>query len=205
MWERAPRLDAEGRPQNFLDVPVPVHLAFYRAGIAAVTDHDRYAGLMLAMHGTGIYSGRYGTQPELRLTFADQAQELVTAFVDEQEQGYEGRIAELGVSERERWRNYKLLQVWDRLAIYFSSSDVENGARASIGPFPHSGADTTLEIQPDGPWRVVLDPFPFGSSPASFTLQRRLLPKRAWSDDDAFRAEFFATPVEPVTIVTERV
>ena len=41
-----------GRPLNFLDVAVPVHLAFYRAGIAAITDgngatlnHDGYTNL----------------------------------------------------------------------------------------------------------------------------------------------------------------
>ncbi|MFQ5426523.1 MAG: DUF3891 family protein, partial [Gaiellales bacterium] len=73
VWERAPALDDEGRPQNFLDVPVSTHLAFYRAGIAALSDQDPYAGLLLSMHGAGIYTGRYGTQPELQLTFADEA------------------------------------------------------------------------------------------------------------------------------------
>lgn len=205
VWERAPGLDAESRPMNFLAVPVPVHLAFYRAGIAAVTDHDPYAGLMLSMHGAGIYNGRYGTQPELRMALDDDARDLVAAFVEEQEQGYGERIAQLGVSEDERWRNYKLLQVWDRLAIYFSWSDVEEGERASIGPLQRNGDESSLEIEPRGPWRVALEPFPFVSDQASFTLLRRLVPKRAWPDENAFRGDFFATPVESVTIVAERV
>ena len=40
--------------------------------IAAVLDQDPYAGLLVSMHGAGIYRGRYGTQPSLKLTFADE-------------------------------------------------------------------------------------------------------------------------------------
>ena len=194
IWERAPSLDAEGRPCNFLDVHVPAHLAFYRAAIQAVTDHDPYAGLLLSMHGAGIYNGRYGTQPDLKLTFADEAQELVDAFVREQEEGFPARIAALGVPEEERWRNYELLQIWDRLSLYFCLRDVERGESAELAGY---------RLEPLGPWRVAIEPHPFGGPPAQFGLLRRLVPKRAWPDGDAFRADFLATPVEETSIVVE--
>ncbi len=203
VWERAPALDDEGHPQDFLDVPVLTHLAFYRAGIAAVADQDPYAGLLLSMHGAGIYTGRYGTQPELKLTFADEAQERVDAFVAEQEEGYDRQAAAVGIDEDDRRRDYRLLQVWDRLAIYFSWRDVETGTPASIDPVPRDGGETTMEIRPAGPWRVALDPFPFSSAPATFTLRRRLIPKRAWRDGDAFLDDFFAASVETVTITVD--
>src|SRR5881398_3218086 len=91
--ERAPRLDASGKPINFLDVDVSSHLAFYRAGIAAVTEHDPYAGLLVSMHGAGIYQQRYGRDPGLGLSRAAAAQELVDDFVAEQENGYSARAA----------------------------------------------------------------------------------------------------------------
>jgi hypothetical protein len=196
VWERAPGLDAEGRPCNFLDVHVPAHLAFYRAAIQAVTGHDPYAGLMLSMHGAGIYNGRYGTQPDLKLTFADNVQELVDAFVREQEGDFPGRIAALGVDEKERWRNYALLQVWDRLSLYFCLKDVEAGTPDDVAGY---------RVAALGPWHVSVDPFPFAGGRAELTLLRRLLPKGAWADSDAFRANFFAVPVEPVRIVAEPV
>ena len=37
-WERSPMVDGDGKPVSFLDVYVPAQLAFYRAGIAAITD-----------------------------------------------------------------------------------------------------------------------------------------------------------------------
>ena len=48
-----------------------------------------------------------------------------------------------------------------------------------------------------GPWRVRLDPFPFGDSPARFELVRRVLPKNG-------RVEVLVTRAEPVAITIER-
>src|SRR5262249_16431903 len=118
VWERAPVVDAEtGKPVNFLDVEISSHLAFYRACIAAVTEHDPYAGLLVSMHGAGIYQQRYGRDLALGLSRAAAAQELVDAFVDEQESDYDRRIAAVDVSEEDRWRDYELLQLYDRLSL----------------------------------------------------------------------------------------
>jgi hypothetical protein len=203
VWERAPALDREGKaPRNFLDVEVASHLAFYRAMIAAVLDHDPYAGLLVSMHGAGIYRGRYGTQPSLKLTFADEEHEQVEAFVAEQE-GLHARLTErLRVGEDERWTNYRLLQVYDRLSLYFCLRDVEAGERDTLEPAPrgYDGAEASLRIEPEGPWRVRIDPYPFVQSPATFRLVRRVLPKESDPDDDAFRHRFDASAEEEVSI-----
>ena len=197
VWEQAPRFDrANGRPQNFLDVHVLSHLAFYRACIAAVTEQDPYAGLLISMHGAGIYNCRYGTQPGLTLTFAPEVRERVDEFVQEQEAGYPRRIAELEVGEDERWTNYGLLQIYDRLSLSFCLKDHEAGAADEVGEY---------RLEPLGPWRVGLEPFPFAESPSRFTLLRRLVPKREWAGDDDFRHDFFATTPETVEITIEEV
>jgi len=191
VWERAPVVEAEtGKPVNFLDVDISSHLAFYRACIAAVTEHDPYAGLLVSMHGAGIYQQRYGRDPALGLSRAAAAQELVDAFVAEQEGGYDARLAAAGVSDEERWRDYELLQLYDRLSLYFCMRDVEGDG---VEPVELQGY--TLELL--APWRVRMDPYPFAESPASFELVRRLMPKSG-------RREVLPTPVERVAIAIER-
>ena len=191
VWERAPVVEPEtGRPVNFLDVDISSHLAFYRACIAAVTEHDPYAGLLVSMHGAGIYQQRYGRDPALGLSRAAAAQDLVDAFVAEQERGYEERVAAVGVSEEERWRDYELLQLYDRLSLYFCMRDVESG-----GGEPVELQGYGLELL--GPWRVRMAPYPFAESPARFRLARRLLPKGE-------RSEVLPTAVEQVAITLER-
>jgi Protein of unknown function (DUF3891) len=203
VWERAPALDRAGKaPRNFLDVEVVSHLAFYRAMIAAVLDHDPYAGLLVSMHGAGIYRGRYGTQPSLKLTFADEEREQVDAFVAEQEALHARLASQLRVGEEERWTNYRLLQVYDRLSLYFCLRNVEAGEPETLEPAPcdYDGAEVSLAIEPEGPWRVRVDPYPFSERPASFRLVRRVLPKDDGWDGDAFRRRFFATTPEDITI-----
>ena len=190
VWERAPVLGDDGKPVNFLDVDVRSHLAFYRACIAAVTEHDPYAGLLVSMHGAGIYRQRYGRDPSLGLSRAAEEQELVDSFVAEQEGGYETRVAAVGVSEEERWRDYELLQLYDRLSLYFCMRDVD-----ADGGEPVELQGYTLELL--APWRVRVAPFPFAESPAQFSLVRRLLPKNG-------RAEVLATPAERVKLTIER-
>ena len=195
VWEQAPLIEPEtGKPLNFLDVQVPAHLAFYRAGIAAVSDADAYAGLLVSMHGAGIYRQRYGTQPELQLTHAAEAKALVDAFVAEQEGAFEARAAPLGIGDELRWADYHRLQLYDRFSLYFCLSDVAGGEAGEVAGFRF----TPLEG-----WRVALDPYPFVESPARFSLLRRLVPKRQWTQRD-FGDAFPGLPLERVELTLER-
>jgi hypothetical protein len=195
VWERFPLVErGNGRPLNFLDVQVPVHLTFYRAGIAAITDEDPYAGLLVSMHGAGIYRQRYGRDPGLKLRHADEVSELVEKFVAEQEAAYERRAAQAGIDEERRWADYELLQLYDRLSLYFCMRDVEIGEAAELQGY---------RLEPAGPWRVRMAPFPFRESPARFRLLRRVIPKRSWTLAE-FRERFSANPAEGVAITIER-
>ena len=183
VWEQAPRVDGDGTPINFLAVDVRSHLAFYRAGIAAITEQDPYAGLLVSIHGAGIYRQRYGLDEALGLARAGEAQDEIDAFVAEQE-------AKFGGEPGEHQLEYELLQVYDRLSLYFCMRDVERGSA-----FEFQG----YALEPLAPWRVRLTPFPFASDPARFTLLRRVLPKRHWTED-AFRDEFFGQAPEETQI-----
>jgi hypothetical protein len=194
VWEQAPMMDAEsGRPLNFLDVPVPAHLAFYRAGIAAITDEDPYAGLLVSMHGAGIYRQRYGAQPELQLSRAHEVMDLVEAFVAEQEASHPIRRDEIGVAEDDRWADYHRLQVYDRFSLFFCLRDLESDERDDIGGY---------RLETVGSGRVRMDPYPFRSERADFTLLRRILPKRRRTIDE-FRHELLGTPAEHLQVSVE--
>jgi Protein of unknown function (DUF3891) len=194
VWEQAPMCDAgTGKPLNFLDVGVPAHLAFYRAGIAAITEQNPYAGLLVSMHGAGIYRGRYGLQPELGLTFADEVREQVDAFVAEQEKTFEARDAALGVTAEQRQADYELLQLYDRLSLLFCMNDALSPPVSELMGY---------RLAPDGDGAVTMSPFPFDGAEQRFSLVRRRLPHTTWRDGDTFRRDLFGVEPEatPITI-----
>jgi hypothetical protein len=232
VWEQAPRVDADGKPVNFLEVDILSHLAFYRAGIAAITEQDEDAGLLVSMHGAGIYRQRYGLDPGLGLARASEAQTEVDAFVAEQEAKFSPSASlphlgprlpasraplpsaskfspsaslphlgprlpasraplpsasKFGGGPGDRWEDYELLQLYDRLSLYFCMRDVEAGEAAELQGY---------DLEPLGPWAVRLAPFPFAERPARFSLLRRLVPKNG-------RPEILATAPEHVEITIE--
>ena len=158
VWEQAPRVDADGKPVTFLEVDVRSHIAFYRAGIAAITEQDEDAGLLVSMHGAGIYRERYGLDPGLGLARAAEAQDEVDAFVAEQEAKFAGEPGD-------RRGDYELLQLFDRLSLYFCMREGE--------AFELQG----YELEPVAPWHIRLTPFPFAGSPTRFSLVRRVMLK----------------------------
>lgn len=208
VWEQCPRLDADGKPQSFFAVPASVHLAFYRAGVEVVCDEDPYAGLLVSMHMSGLYRNRYGVMPTPPMQLSDEVRPAVDAFVEQEQQRQATLASELEADEPQQWRNYALLQVLDVVSLYFGLADVETGAEGAAEGVPTTadgdGDPTRIAITPLGPWRVRFDPYPFVEDTTPLTLKRRLVPKRDWADNDAFRTDLAATPVETVRIFVQR-
>jgi Protein of unknown function (DUF3891) len=185
VWERSPRTAEDGkRPLTFVDVEITSHIAFYEAAIVDITEEDPYAGLMVAMHGAGIYRDRYGNQPGMRAMRSGGFDDEIDAFVAKMEATFPGRIALLGVREEERWANYRLLQIVDRLSLYFSGAvTTQLGEPYAIpfAPCDYNGRLTDLvlhptrEFAPLTPTHVRIEPFPFRERPARFQLRRHLL------------------------------
>jgi hypothetical protein len=147
VWERTPDVDhntGDGRPLNVFDIGIDIHLAFFRAMITAVTDENEYGGVLSSMHAVGLYSQRYGTDPSLKMTLEDTRRDEVDAFLADLGAAHDRRAAALGIDSDQRWVDYKLLQVADRLCLYFCLNDLEGGTAATIAPTPlNYAADST--------------------------------------------------------------
>lgn len=191
-WEASPRLDPEsGRPENFLNVEIDLHLQFYELAITEVTAQDRYAGMLVAKHLAGIYRRRYGTQAALQISRAPAAQAKVDAFVTGIEQRFGALQRELGVSNEEFWRNYVLLQVFDRLSLWLCRGDPSgNGSMRIVLP-----DDGELAVTPtaDG---CSLHPYPLAQEPVTVAVPVRVVPLTGYADDAGCAARILGAPIE---------
>lgn len=201
-WEAHPSIDPETQqPWQFLKLSPHEHVPLYRRGIREAADYDPYTGLLVSMHGAGLYNERYGTFRLAEQHFSPEERMIVDEFLAEQAL-FQQSLAERALRRDSHthvttdptvWRNYLLLQVWDRLSLQYAfrlSSDGE------ISPVPlPDGSTSTLRCTARGEHSLALDPYPFDNSPAVFPLETRLIPDKPYRTPEEFLAALTSVPV----------
>jgi hypothetical protein len=147
------------------------------------------------MHAAGIYTGRYGTQPAMMLTRAPEVQSVVDAFIAEQEARYGAVKDGLGIADEDLWRNFLLLQVFDRLSLRLCLGDP-----AGMGPMEIVlPEERTLTIALDDDGAERLDPWPFAAAEMTVEIPWRVVPLEGYRDAAALQAAIAAAPIETRT------
>jgi hypothetical protein len=194
-WDNRPKINPATRlPYQFWELPVEEHLTFYFRGVEEVIDSNRYAGLLVSMHCSGLYNGRFGTDPALMVRqFTPAMQRTIDDFLARlQAQRGELReyLLEMGtpeswLQEARIWKNYKLLQIFDRLSLYLCMPPF---GQRSLGPAPPAdGTDVELTLQPREHSTIHISPYPFDVDPLEVSVQSRLIAKTPYVSDEQFR------------------
>jgi hypothetical protein len=184
-------------------MPLAEHISFYRVGIEHVLTLAPYAGLLTLMHLSGLYQMRFNTDRHMQPKALSRDEErMQRQFLDELHQQQQSLLQELpqrGVAaswleERRLWCNYKLLQMYDRLSLYFCTAP-PRPATLEPAPQDYEGGETQLILTPISETAVAIAPYPFDCSPLSFTVRARIVPDRDYDSDDAFRAIYSQAPM----------
>jgi hypothetical protein len=112
---------ASGETPEFRQVPAsPAQLAAYQWCIDWMAEIDPYSGLIVSMHRTGLWRGRYETIAYPK-SFTRSLVPEVEDFIARNEASQ--AAAREAFDPRQLWINYRLLQVWDLLGLYFCCAD----------------------------------------------------------------------------------
>ena len=201
------------RPLHFLHMDVETHIPLYRAGVEKVSMQDAYAGLLVGMHWSGIYRGRW-QRPKAtgRMAKTDADLRLQAEVVRSEEERWIGVREEVWNEDEPRalfetrlWHHYELLQLWDLLSLFLCVTPDEPAPRDPVVPWgpQMSGLDhrseavslPTVGFGPGGDrlnlkarvvarGQIELDPFPF-AGPFEIDVEVRLLPNREWTQAEA--------------------
>ena len=106
--------------------------------------------------------------------------------------------------ERDLWHNYRVLQVYDILSLYFCWNGYEKEgdnagelAARFVGPVPvdyGSEEEVELAITPVGERTVRIDPYPFDVSPLPIAVRARTVEPLSGGDEAAHRSTFYRAP-----------
>src|SRR5262245_43551128 len=147
-WEREPEVGPDGVPVNFSAIDRPTHVALYREGIAAAAERDPRAGLLVSLHGQGLYEGRRGLDPGPATPRAEREPE-VRAFLAEQDDLQEGLRARIGDGpelEGWAWAGYRLLQTWDVMSLFLTWETLWGRGRITLPQVPRGEGDPGVDL-----------------------------------------------------------
>lgn len=199
-WEAFPEVGRDGRPVDFPDLDRARHVDLFRAGItAAFAENDR-VGLLVSMHGEGLYRARLGLDgvpPEV-----DGLPEPARGFVREQRAAQESaRLRIGGGEERDRWEwaAYRLLQTWDALSLYLTWRGLAGGREWRLPTVPRSADDAggvVVTLSPVDARTAACRPFPFRGDEAVLPVAARVIPDRRYASDGDLRTALAAAAWE---------
>jgi hypothetical protein len=192
-YETNPFLDTStGEPFEFRKAPFSqAQLDSYQWCIDWLAGIDSYSGLLVGMHRTGLWKGRYGkiAHPGMRYNPQGMRPEI-QQFIDRNEAWQERQRAAL--AQDSIWVNYHLLQVWDLLGLYFCCQE-PYGDHIEPVPIDYSpnGKAVRVRVKPVGAKEVSFEPFPFDARGLKVQLSCKRLPQSSFADLDAFRTAYF--------------
>jgi hypothetical protein len=158
---------------------------------------DPYAAHIVSMHRTGLWRGRYGAMVHPPHPLRQQPA-AVDAFVARHEERRTHEIADRGWDAQQMRINYRLLQVWDLLGLYFACDEPYD---EHFEPVPRTyaageGEGVRMTLTPLGPRTIKFDPFPFAARPAHVQLAYRRMPQSTYADEPSFRRAYFQSQLE---------
>ena len=136
--------------------------------------HHPYCGLLSSMHSWGLYNGRYGLSDHVLI---DQIDPEVRPQVDAMLDGELERQGQLKdklandpqtagwLDEPHLMQNYKQLQFFDTLSLYFHCNEA---SERGVVEFPHvpktAADDVVVTIAPKRENTYAMSPYPFAES-----------------------------------------
>lgn len=196
VWEEHPRVDPEGRPEDFPDIDRTEHVTLYRRGIDEVCRIDPLAGLIASMHGAGLYRARLGLDHVV--SGAGHRPPAVERFLEHEDLRQARLRARLGhgpAQERWAWAAYRLLQAWDLLSLVLLWGRLAERDEIVLRRVPVDAADVggaDIRVRPDGPWSARMDPWPFSGDEVALPVPARVIPARPYADADGLAAALTA-------------
>lgn len=185
-WDAAPGLDAETRlPCHLLKTPRQEVLKTSYGSPAFNERHHFYCGLLSSMHIWGLYNGRYGMSDQVLINNIPaefrERWDVMLADQLERQARLKTRLADdpntaAWIEEPHLFQNYKQLQFFDTLTLYFNMSHPGAHKETEFLRVPISETrDTSVTVSPldDGTYRV--SPFPFNAGPLELRLKGRYL------------------------------
>ena len=190
-YETNPLIHPEtGEPYQFLQLPLgTTQLNSYQWSLDWMASIDRYSGLIVNMHRTGLWKKRYDLMTHPTGYNIREMGPEVREFIERNERWQEQERK--SYDSEKVWANYRLMQVWDLLGLYFCCQDPYEDHIEPVPADYSGGKGVRLTLHPSGTQQVKFDPYPFDVRPCRVQLAFKRLPRTSFESLEAFHREYF--------------
>lgn len=191
-----------GLPHHLTQTPIQYLIQTSKGSPDFNEKHHPYCGLLSSMHTYGLFNGRYGLSD---FVFIDKIPAEHKASADAMLAAELARQARLKAdlatdSTSQAWiqdealfNNYKLLQFFDTLALYFHTTHTERRKQGKFLNVPDGkGTDHTITITPREDGAYALSPWVFEGDWLEISVEGRYITPQPPGTD--FKAIFDTTP-----------
>lgn len=163
-----------GLPYNLVKTPIAELIRTGPDSVAFCEKFHPYAGLLVSMHSYGLWTGRYGLSDKVVVEHVPEEERLqVQAMLNDELKRQQRLRDDLSqdlefkdwITDERLFYNYKRLQFFDTLALYFNSTcDAEREQSKFINvPFDYNRDETVVVSRLDKN-TYGFSPFPFYDS-----------------------------------------
>jgi len=200
-WDNRPKIDPkEGLPYTFATISYVEHAKLYWRGMTLAAGEDPYEGLMVNMHGRGLYNQRYRTDLAMkRVPVGREEKVAVNRLVRESERLQKRLMKRLVadsryknlVSDNQVWTNYCLLEAFDRLSLHLCWKGLTPYEVQHVPTSYGKGEETSVNLTPQGDGSVRLSPYPFKQSQLEVSVTGCLVPMKKYETDEEYREAYY--------------
>lgn len=185
-FDAAPKTDPKtGLPYNLVDTPAE-DITRTSAGSPDFNEKRHpYCGLLSSMHSWGLYNGRYGMSDKVLIdSIPAQERHLADRMLEgelKRQQRLKAQLADdpqsaAWIENGHLFQNYKQLQLFDTLALYFNRTHEGARGETRFERVPmNAREDVSITLRPVSPGVYALSPYPFRASPAQFRFCGRYI------------------------------
>lgn len=205
--DAAPRTDpGTGLPYNLVDTPIEDIVKSSAASPDFNERHHAFCGLLSSMHSWGLYNGRYGMSDKLLIDAVFPAARPLVDRMLAAELARQSRLkAQLAsqpatagwIEDGKLFQNYKQLQFFDTLALYFNRTHEAARGETAFEHVPmNAREDATIRLRPIGAATYVLSPYPFNQDCVKVQFSGCYIEATMDGTEENWQAVFAEAPTE---------
>jgi len=206
-FDRDPVTDeTTGLPYNLIETPAKYITVTSRRSPDFNERHHPYCGLISSMHSWGLYNGRYGLS---KLVLIDKippvdrplAERMLAGEIDRQDRLKAEIVKDAQTAKwieaEHLFQNYKQLQFFDTLALYFNRTHPDERAEQAFEHVPvNAREDVNVTIRPRQPGIYEVSPYPFAANAAEFAFAGRPIEPRQHQDGAGWPSVLRGAPAQ---------